>query len=147
MITYASLAMRARLAPGLFLFLLINSGYIAAFPAASLFYMGNVVAHLAVGLALMCVAVRFAPRYPRESGVFLVTGAVALFLVASGNTLDHRSILWLHIGLGVAAGRAGTRCVSGVKFRFLLRLALSRSCFPSRPRYGAACIPTRIAAS
>jgi Flp pilus assembly protein TadD len=103
MITYAGLSNKTRLAAGLFLFLLINSGYIAAFPAASLFYMGNVVAHLAAGLALMWVAMRFAPRYPRESGLFLAAGAVALFLVARGNTLDHRSILWLHIGLGVAA--------------------------------------------
>jgi len=38
--------MKARFTAALFVFLLVNSGYLAAFPAASLFYMGNVLAHL-----------------------------------------------------------------------------------------------------
>ena len=90
-------------AAALFVFLLVNSGYIAAYPAATLFYMGNVVAHLAVGLLLMAAALGAVKRYPAESGVFLAAGTVALFLVAKGNTLDHRAILWLHICLGVGA--------------------------------------------
>jgi hypothetical protein len=48
--------MKTRIAAALFIFLAINSGYIAAYPAPSLFYMGNVVAHLAVGLLLMAAA-------------------------------------------------------------------------------------------
>jgi hypothetical protein len=48
--------MKTRIAAALFIFLPINSGYIAAYPAPSLFYMGNVVAHLAVGLRLMAAA-------------------------------------------------------------------------------------------
>ena len=95
--------MKARFAAALFVFLLVNSGYLAAFPAASLFYMGNVVAHLAAGLLLMAVAARVVKRYPRESGAFLAAGVAALFLVARGNTFDHRGILWLHIGLGAGA--------------------------------------------
>ncbi len=105
-----SLNMKTRIAAALFLFLLINSGYIAAYPAPSLFYMGNVVAHLAVGLLLMAAALWAMKRYPRESGAFLAAGLVALFLVARGNTLDHRSILWLHIWL--ASGRGGVGCVT-----------------------------------
>ena len=92
-----------RVAAALFVFLLVNSGYIAAYPAATLFYMGNVVAHLAVGLLLMAAALWAMKRYPRESGVFLAAGAPALFLAIRGNTLDHRGILWLHVSLGVAA--------------------------------------------
>jgi len=95
--------MKTRIAAALFIFLLINSGYIAAYPAPSLFYMGNVVAHLAVGLLLMAAALWGVKRYPRESGAFLAAGLVAVVLVLRGNTLDHRSILWLHICLGVAA--------------------------------------------
>jgi len=95
--------MKARLPAALFVFLLIDSGYLVAYPAASLFYMGNVLAHLAVGLALMIAAAWAAKRYPRESGAFLAAGLVAVVLVVKGNTLDHRAILWLHIGLGVAA--------------------------------------------
>ena len=103
--------MKTRITAALFLFLLINSGYIAAFPAASLFYMGNVVAHLAVGLLLMVAAAVGVKRYPTESGVLLVSGLVAVLLVAKGNTLDHRALLWLHICLGVAAAAV-------VAFRF-----------------------------
>src|ERR1022692_1073437 len=95
--------MKTRIAAALFVFLLINSGYLAAYPAASLFYMGNVVAHLAVGLLLMVAAAWAVKRYPLESGAFLAAGLVAAFLLAKGNTFDHRGILWLHICLGVAA--------------------------------------------
>jgi hypothetical protein len=95
--------MKTRIAAALFIFLLINSGYIGAYPAPSLFYMGNVVAHLAVGLLLMVAALWAVKRYPRESGAFLTAGLVAVFLVLRGNTLDHRNVLWLHIWLGAAA--------------------------------------------
>src|ERR1035438_7651120 len=69
--------MKTRIAAALFVFLLINSGYLAAYPAASLFYMGNVVAHLAVGLLLMVAAAWAVKRYPLESGAFLAAGLVA----------------------------------------------------------------------
>ncbi len=95
--------MKSRIAAALFLFLLINSGYLAAYPAPSLFYMANVAAHLGTGLLLMGVAAWGVKRYPLESVAFLAAGAAALYLMARGNTLDHRAILWLHIGLGVAA--------------------------------------------
>ncbi len=99
----AKSTLKARLAAVLFALLLVNSGYIAAFPTASLFYMSNVVAHLTVGLLLMVAAAGAVRRYPRESGAFVAAGVPALYLAVRGNTLDHRAILWLHIGLGVAA--------------------------------------------
>jgi tetratricopeptide (TPR) repeat protein len=95
--------MKIRFLAALFVFLLINSCYLAAFPAASLVYMANVLAHLAAGLLLMVVAAGAVRRYPRECGAFLAAGLPALFLVARGNTLDHRGVLWLHILLGAAA--------------------------------------------
>jgi tetratricopeptide (TPR) repeat protein len=95
--------MKTRISAALFVFLLVNSGYLAAYPAASLFYMGNVVAHLSAGLLLMVPAAWAVKRYPRESGAFLAAGLVALPLVVLGNTFDHRLVLWLHISLGVAA--------------------------------------------
>ena len=84
-------------------FLIINSGYLAAFPSATVFYMLNVVLHLGVGLALMTAAVLLARRYPRECGAFLAAGLPAVFLTVRGNTFDHRWILWLHIVLAIAA--------------------------------------------
>ena len=95
--------MKTRLAAGLFVFLLVNSGYLAAYPSPTLFYMGNAVAHLAAGVVLMAAALWGLKRYPREAGAFLAAGLPALFLAVRGNTFDHRAILWLHIGLGVVA--------------------------------------------
>ena len=66
------------------LLLVANSAYIAAFPQASVFYMANVLLHLALGLGLMVAAVFAARRYPRESGAFLLSGLPALYLAVRG---------------------------------------------------------------
>jgi len=86
-----------------FLFLLVNSGYIAALPQPTIFYMANVLLHLGVGAILMLAALPMLRRYPIESLVFLAAGAPALYLAIKGNTLDQRNILWAHIGLSVLA--------------------------------------------
>ena len=83
--------------------LIVNSGYIAAFPQPTIFYMGNVLLHFVLGLALMVPAALWAKRYPRECGAFLAAGLPAIFLAVRGNTLDHRWVLWLHIGLALVA--------------------------------------------
>ena len=85
--------------------LIVNSGYLVAFPRATVFYMANAVLHLALGLALMAVAAVFVGRYPRPAGAFLLAGLPALFLVIYGNTRDHHFVLWLHIALAVVACR------------------------------------------
>ena len=46
-----------------FVLLLLNTGYISAFATASLFYMGNVLLHLVLGLVL---SVAFALLLTRE---------------------------------------------------------------------------------
>jgi len=86
-----------------FALLLVNSAYIAAFPSATIFYVGNVVLHLGLGVALMIAAGFAIRRYPREGGALLAAGLPALYLVLRGNTLDHRWVLWLHVTLAVAA--------------------------------------------
>ena len=92
-----------RLAGAGFGLLLINSGYLAAFPQANLFYVGNVILHLGLGLALMAGAVIAVKRYPAVCGAILAAGVPALYLAVRGNTLAHRWVLWLHIALAVAA--------------------------------------------
>ena len=82
--------------------LIVNSAYIAAFPAPTIFYMANVVLHLVLGLALMGLAVVLAKRYPRQCGAFLLCGLPAIYLAVAGNTLQHRWALWLHILLALA---------------------------------------------
>src|ERR1700687_3215034 len=84
------------------LLLLINTAYIAALPSPTLFYMGNVVLHLALGLALTVAVVRRWRRAPAAAGADAATRAVA-------NDLGTRSpagsaAVWL---LGIAAGAGG----------------------------------------
>src|ERR1017187_7871746 len=50
--------------------LVVNSGYLAAFAQPSIFYMGNVLLHLGLGLGLMALAAWWARRYPWECGGF-----------------------------------------------------------------------------
>ncbi|MGB9456444.1 MAG: tetratricopeptide repeat protein [Bryobacteraceae bacterium] len=83
--------------------LIVNSGYLVAFPRANILYMANAVLHLALGLALMAAAAGFVKKYPRPAGAFLLAGLPALYLVFFGNTRDHRLVLWLHVALALAA--------------------------------------------
>ena len=97
----------------LFLLLLLNTAYVAAFPSATVFYMGNVLLHLVLGVALGMAAL-FVSRARKR----LVAGApaavffFALALIAGaalawkGNVYANRWMLWAHIvaaALGVIA--------------------------------------------
>src|SRR5664279_2488429 len=83
--------------------LILNSAYLAAFAQPSIFYMGNVLLHLGLGLGLMVLAALCARRHPWQCGAFLLCGLPAIFLTVRGNTLDHRWALWLHILLALIA--------------------------------------------
>jgi tetratricopeptide (TPR) repeat protein len=96
-----------------FVLLLINTGYISAFASPTVFYMTNVLAHLVLGVAL---AVAFAVLLKREPALrrpliaptvlFAIALGFGLYLVAVGNLLEHRWVLWAHIAssvLGVVA--------------------------------------------
>jgi tetratricopeptide (TPR) repeat protein len=96
-----------------FVVLLINSGYIAAFASPTIFYMGNVLMHLVIGVLL---AVLFGALLMRDRDVLRGTGASALFFAAAlgfglylvyvGNIHEHAWVLKVHIvaaALGVAA--------------------------------------------
>jgi tetratricopeptide (TPR) repeat protein len=96
-----------------FVVLLLNTGYISAFATPSIFYMGNVLLHLVLGLVL---AVAFAFLLKRESELrrpliapvvfFAAAVAFAVYLVWAGNLHEHRWVLNAHIVssvLGTAA--------------------------------------------
>src|SRR5690348_12974772 len=74
----------------LLLALLINTAYIAAFASPTIFYMGNVVLHLALGLALTILLFWFLRRMPLAAGLFLLAAVLGLFLAVRGNTMPHR---------------------------------------------------------
>src|ERR1039458_9557031 len=87
-----------------FLVLLLNTAYIAAFAEASVFYMGNVLLHLVLGVALSIAVVFLIASNTdlRRSistalGFFLVAFLAAVYLVAAGNIREHRWVLWIHI--------------------------------------------------
>src|ERR1039458_4091858 len=87
-----------------FLVLLLNTAYIAAFAEASVFYMGNVLLHLVLGLALSIAVVVLIARntdlrrnISTALGFFLVAFIAAVYLVAAGNVREHRWVLWVHI--------------------------------------------------
>src|SRR5215469_4334296 len=95
-----------------FILLLLNSAYVAGFSTPSIFYMANVLLHLCLGLALaigLMILLLREPVFRRGiSGAamwFAAAIGFALYLVASGNTSDHRWALWGHIAaaaLGLA---------------------------------------------
>jgi tetratricopeptide (TPR) repeat protein len=95
-----------------FLVLLVNTGYVAAFSTASVFYMANVLLHLALGLALaiaLLTVVRragLASGAPVAMGFFLLALVFGAVLVWVGNIHANAWILGSHIaagGLGISA--------------------------------------------
>ena len=93
-----------------FAILIVNSAYIAAFPQPTIFYVANVVLHLLLGVVLMIAALALVRRFRWTSAILVAAGLPAIYLAVRGNTLDHRSILWLHIALaGVAVIAIGMR--------------------------------------
>src|SRR5579871_6017979 len=96
-----------------FLVLLLNTAYIAAFASPTIFYMGNVLAHLVLG-AVLAAAVVFliAKNADLRQNIstalvfFLIAFLAAIYLTVAGNVNAHRWVLWVHIAaslLGVLA--------------------------------------------
>jgi Flp pilus assembly protein TadD len=104
----------------LLVLLLINTAYIAAFASPTIFYMGNVVLHLALGVALAIVLLWFIRRMPLAGSLFLVAALAGMFLAVRGNTTPHRWVLQAHIVVAALALLAGLPYVlrhTGAGFR------------------------------
>ena len=96
----------------LFLVLLVNTGYVAAFSSATIFYMTNVLGHVVLG-AVLTIALLFVLRRsgllrgaPVAVGFLLLAFVLGAILTYAGNVRDNAWILWSHIAaaaLGVAA--------------------------------------------
>jgi tetratricopeptide (TPR) repeat protein len=103
----------AKWTAALFVGLLVNTAYIAAFASPTVFYMGNVLAHLVLGVVLaVAFGVLLARRPDLRPGIvpaavlFAIALLAGLWLTATGNVLAHRPVLQAHIasaGLGVIA--------------------------------------------
>jgi tetratricopeptide (TPR) repeat protein len=111
----------------LFLVLLVNTAYLAAFATPSIFYMGNVLLHLVLGVALAIAAAVLLRRRPDlrngmtlALALFGISLAAGLWLTVAGNVLANRWILWTHIasaGLGVLALFAWAWSRADLRFR------------------------------
>jgi tetratricopeptide (TPR) repeat protein len=96
-----------------FLLLLVNTAYVAAFKFATVFYMTNVLLHFVLGVALaLAVAFTIHKRKdllagaPVAIGFFVLALVFGIVLVAKGNIYANTWILMAHIvagGLGVLA--------------------------------------------
>src|SRR3984885_6476966 len=96
----------------LFLVLLVNTGYVAAFSSATIFYMTNVLGHVVLG-AVLTIAVLFVLRKigllrgaPLAVGFLVLAFVFGAILTYAGNVRGNAWILWSHIAaamLGVAA--------------------------------------------
>jgi Flp pilus assembly protein TadD len=112
----------------LFLVLLINTAYIAAFNSPTIFYMGNVLLHLVLGVVLTVALLFLLRQFPAAAGFFLAAAALGVFLAARGNTSGHRWALIAHIvaaAIGLAAlAPFAMRQTPGFRKAFQFSLAL-----------------------
>jgi len=82
-----------------FVLLLVNTAYIGAFAEPTIFYMGNVLLHVALGALVYVLAIRSLPK-PVAVVAFAVF-ATGAFLTWKGAVLPNQKVLWAHIGAGV----------------------------------------------
>ncbi len=94
----------------LFLLLLVNTGYIAAFASPTIFYMGNVLLHLGLGVLLTAAVIAAVAKDGElRSGIAVAVGFLALaflsaaYLVWAGNIREHRWVWLAHIATGAVA--------------------------------------------
>jgi tetratricopeptide (TPR) repeat protein len=98
----------------LLILLIANSAYLAALPAANLFYIANIPIHLILGIlttALLIWKSRTARALP-----LLAAALIGIYLIQTGATTEHYKILWTHIALAVAG-------LALIKPRYTLTLA------------------------
>ncbi|MGA2600522.1 MAG: tetratricopeptide repeat protein [Bryobacteraceae bacterium] len=90
-----------------FLLLLVNTAYVAAFAQPTVFYMGNVLLHVVLGLAAFLLLWWSRPAVSRFTfAVFSVAAGLGVFLVFSGATRQFHPVLVAHIiaaAIGLAA--------------------------------------------
>ncbi len=95
----------------LFLILLVNTAYVAAFSSATVFYMMNVLGHVVLGTVLTFALLSVLRRTglagaPVAVGVLLLAFALGAVLTYAGNIRANQWLLWAHIAaaaLGVIA--------------------------------------------
>jgi tetratricopeptide (TPR) repeat protein len=96
--------MRSRVLAVLFVLLVVNTAYVAAFAFPTVFYMGNVLLHLVLGVLFTIAAIVLARRDmgPATLGLLIGSALFGLYLARFGSLLSNRWALTLHVVLGAA---------------------------------------------
>ena len=85
----------------LFLLLLANTAYIAGLASANIFYMANVLFHVALGVALLPALFWLVRRSQWATLLLGLSAALGLWLVWAGALQQNRNVLLLHIVLAL----------------------------------------------
>jgi len=111
-----------------FLFLLLNSAYLISFGEPTLFYISNVLIHVAVGIVLIIPLIGYIRKYLANMPIVGKSGIVCLgvgivsggYLMIVGATTPNRWLLVLHIAV-TSLGAVlfiGQLCISAVQIGF-----------------------------
>src|SRR5271170_6593345 len=84
----------------LLLVTILNAAYTAALPSPTVFYIANVVLHLALGAATV-IWLGFTWRRSPKVAPLLLAGILGVYLIFAGATTDHRRALWTHVTLAI----------------------------------------------
>ncbi|HBY59530.1 MAG TPA: hypothetical protein DEH78_06885 [Solibacterales bacterium] len=125
-----------RIVGALFLFLLLNSVYLAAFASPTIFYMTNVILHVVAGMAAAAGYVWLLvkqPRYRNVAAGFLLIGAVLGAYLVERNLQQAKPVLLAHVsfcGVGVLlfalqSWRAGWKRLAQASAAAVVLLALA----------------------
>jgi Flp pilus assembly protein TadD len=85
----------------LLLLTIFNAAYTAALPSPTVFYIANVILHLALGAATV-IWLGYTWRRSSKIAPLIVAGVLGTYLIFAGATTDHRWALWAHIGFSIA---------------------------------------------
>ena len=96
--------MMRRLIAIVFLALLLNAAYIVALPSPTVFYMSNVLLHLALGIVAAGGFIwLFGKNHATRAAavLFMVATILGLYLTYAGATTPNRWAVWMHVGFAV----------------------------------------------
>ncbi len=129
---------RAALSAG-FLILLLNAGYLNAFPAPNLFYAANILLHIALGVIVFAGLLWMRPRV----FMLILAGASGVALAVVGAQTPNRWVLLLHIFSSVAAAvMLGWRWRSDPRlFRAFVAVSAVALLLPAASRIGRRFFP------
>src|SRR5690349_1431806 len=88
-----------KIGAALAILLVLNGAYLWAFKSATLVYMSNVLMHVVWGIILLPFAVVLLRRDRRAwlpSLLFLLSGAIGIYLMVHGNLRVDRPVLYAH---------------------------------------------------